>query len=127
MRRGGVARLDPDGALTVVATADESPDPRALPLAADGTVLILDAELGPLRLPVGGVVEAAWSPHLQIGREVSARIEALDGIDGRSVNPVDRLNAGIVQVLPWAPAWRTSTSPAVAQAGGRVRLSARPG
>ena len=60
-REGGIARVAPDGTIEVLADSKAAPDPRALALAPDGSVLALDAQHGVLRLG-GGLVEQTDLP-----------------------------------------------------------------
>lgn len=73
LRRGGVARIEDDGSITVVAGPGVVPDGRAGAFAPDGTLYVLDAERGLLRqtgsgfevvelsgVPAGSVPQTLW-------------------------------------------------------------------
>ena len=57
-RDGGVARITAAGDVEVLAGPDAAPDPRALAYDTDGSLLVLDAEAGELRID-GGTTEPA--------------------------------------------------------------------
>jgi hypothetical protein len=58
-RAGGVARIDEDGAITVLAGSDAAPDPRGIAFDSAGKLWVLDAAKGLLRLENGALVSAA--------------------------------------------------------------------
>lgn len=59
---GGVARILADGTLEVLAAGEEVPDPRAGALDADGSLLVLDARRGLLRVGADGLVSEEALP-----------------------------------------------------------------
>lgn len=60
-REGGVAHILADGTIEVIADSKVAPDPRALALAADGSVMVLDAQHGVIHI-AGGVAEKVELP-----------------------------------------------------------------
>lgn len=62
IRLGGVARIAPDGTVTVLTADGEIPDPRGIALEPSGDVLVLDREKGLLRFSGG-----AWEVVVQEG------------------------------------------------------------
>lgn len=64
LRRGGVARIEADGSITVIAGPSVVPDGRAGAFAPDGTLYVLDADRGLLRQTSSGFegVELAEVP-----------------------------------------------------------------
>jgi hypothetical protein len=75
IRPGGVARIEADGSITIIAHANEVPDGRAGAIAPDGTLWILDATRGLLRqngddfeqVELAGVPEGAIGQTLWVG------------------------------------------------------------
>lgn len=59
VRKGGVAQIGKDGALTVIANDAVAPDPRGIAVDATGGLWVLDAEKGLLHQQGGGLVSAA--------------------------------------------------------------------
>jgi hypothetical protein len=68
LRRGGIARIEDDGAITILAGPSDVPDGRAAAFAPDGTLYVLDATRGLLRR-TGSAIEEVELAGVPAGSE----------------------------------------------------------